>query len=240
MFARPDVAVPLQSTHISALSRVTVVAQTDRPLKQRRCNHASRVTGVAIGTQTGMDRQASGRSLILVTGEEGTGKTTTMRALLEQTPSAAKLDAEDVGQVNPFVFNPAFLQLLQGNVSAVITNFWDAGYRVVIAGSFLDGDTHASFRQFQARLPEDITIYLVHLQASKPVRDRRRIDREKPSDDSLRDQVDASYPREDNSLRDNADDYRYIPIDNSDQQLSQTIRAIKAAIPEIYLPPSSS
>lgn len=192
---------------------------------------------MAIGAKTGAHRPASGRSLILVTGEEGTGKTTTMRALLAQTPAAAKLDAEDVGQVNPFVFDPAFLQLLQDNVSAVITNFWAVGYRVVITGSFLDGDTHASFRQFRSRLPADITTYLVHLRASKPVRDRRRIDREKPSDDSLRDQVDSSYPREDNSLRDNADDYRYIPIDNSDQQVTETIRDIKAAIPEIYSPP---
>lgn len=174
------------------------------------------------------------RSLILVTGEEGTGKSTVMSALLPRTPGGAKIDAEDVGQVNPFIFNQPFLDLLWDNVTSVIANYWAAGYPTVITGSLLDGDTHASFRQFRMRLPDDIDAYVIHLSASKSVRDQRRIDRAKPSTKEWRDRVDASYPTGDTSLRDNANDYLYIPVSNDAQQLTETLDMIMQAIPKIY------
>lgn len=112
-----------------------------------------------------MREQAGGarRSLILVTGEEGAGKSTVMSALLHHTPGGAKIDAEDVGQVNPFTFDQPFLNLLWNNVTAVITNYWTAGFPTVITGSLLNGDTYASFQEFRTRLPDDIDIYVVHL-----------------------------------------------------------------------------
>ena len=174
------------------------------------------------------------QSLIIVTGGEGAGKTTIMAGLLPHTPRGAKLDAEDVGQVNPFIFDRPFLELLWNNVSNVITNFWAAGYTTVITGSFLEGDTHDSYQQFRTRLPEDVAIYLVHLQASRPIRDQRRINRPKPTSTEWRERVDSSYPDNDTSLRDNAHDYRYIAIDNNDHQIQESITAIKTAIPEIY------
>lgn len=96
------------------------------------------------------------RSLILVTGEEGAGKSTVMTALLPHTPAGAKIDGEDVGQVNPFSFNQTFLNLLWNNVAAVITNFWNAGCSTVITGSLLNGDTDDSLQQFRTRLPDDV------------------------------------------------------------------------------------
>lgn len=116
----------------------------------------------------------------------------------------------------------------------MITNYWTAGYSTVITGSLLNGDTHASFQKFRNRLPDDVCIHLVHLTASKQVRDQRRIDRAKPSSKQWRDRVDASYPTDDTSLRDNASDYRYIPVDSSTQSLADTIAVITQAIPEIY------
>lgn len=174
------------------------------------------------------------RSLILITGAEGAGKSTVMSALLPQTPAGAKVDAEDVGQVNPFDFGPVFLRLLWANVTAVMINFWEAGYGTVISGSFLDGDTYSSFQEFRAHVPRDVRIYVVCLSANRPVRDQRRIDRAKPSSEDWRDQVDASYPAADTSLCDNAQDYRYVVIDNSLQKVADTVAAIKELIPEIY------
>lgn len=185
-------------------------------------------------SSVGHEAVAARRSLILVTGEEGAGKSTVMSALLPRTPGGAKIDAEDVGQVNPFIFNEPFLDLLWGNVTSVITNYWAAGYPTVITGSLLDGDTHASFQQFRKRLPDDIDVYVIHLSASKPVRDQRRIDRAKPSTKEWRDQVDASYPAGNTSLRDNATDYHYIPVTNDAQQLAETLDMIMQAIPKIY------
>ena len=88
---------------------------------------------------------------MVVTGGEGAGKSTVMAALLRQTPCGAKVDGEDIGQVNPFSFDRAFLDLLWSNLVAVIGNFWEAGYHTVIAGSFLDRDTHSSLQEFRAR-----------------------------------------------------------------------------------------
>ena len=176
------------------------------------------------------------RSLILVTGEEGAGKSTVMAALLPHTPGGAKLDAEDVGQVHPFTFETPFHDLLWANVLAVTSNFWNAGYTTVITGSLLEGDTYSSFQGFRRLLPEDIAIYVVRLSASKAVRDQRRIERAKPSSEEWRDRVDATYPAGDTSLLDNATDYRYVMIDNTTQRLEDTLAAIQAAIPEVYPP----
>lgn len=161
-------------------------------------------------------------------------KSTIMSALLSQTPNAAKIDAEDVGQVNPFSFDQAFLTLLWSNVTAAINNFWAAGYTTVITGSFLDGDTHESLQAFRERLGGDPTIYVVHLRASTSVRDLRRIRRPKPTSKEWRDAVDARHPDRGASLRDAAGDYRYIAVDSTEQQVEETIADIRSAIPEVY------
>jgi predicted ABC-type ATPase len=40
----------------------------------------------------------STRRLVIVSGEEGSGKSTVVRALLPHTPRGARIDAEDVGK----------------------------------------------------------------------------------------------------------------------------------------------
>jgi guanylate kinase len=40
-------------------------------------------------------------NLLIITGQEGAGKTTICRELLAHTPSAARIDGEDLGQTNP-------------------------------------------------------------------------------------------------------------------------------------------
>jgi hypothetical protein len=169
-------------------------------------------------------------------GQEGTGKSTIVRALLHRTPRAAQIDAEDVGQVNPFEMNEAFIELLWKNVLALIVNFWEAGYSNVIAGSFLS--TYEEYRRFRQQLPKDVDIYLVHLCTSKPVRDQRRIERAKPTSKYWRDRIDLLYP-EDTTLQNAQDDYRYIRVDNDHLSIDDTVAVIKGAIPEIYGPKAS-
>lgn len=175
----------------------------------------------------------SRRSLIVVTGGEGAGKTTVMRALLPHAPNAAKVDAEDVGQVNPFRMDEAFIRLLWDNVRGLICNFWAAGYSTVITGSFLVEDTDSRYQQFRGGLPDDIDIYLVQLQASKTVRDRRRIEREKPSTKEWRDRVDAFNPGG-TSLMNAESDYRYVRVKNDLQSVDDTVAVILQAIPEVF------
>src|SRR5690606_35577919 len=116
-----------------------------------------------------------------------------MSALLPHTPRAGKIDAEDVGQVNPFTFDRPFLELLWSNVIAVVENFWAAGCTTVITGSFLDRDAYSSLRESLDRLGHGPTLYVVHLVPSTSARDRRRISRPKPTSKAWRGTVDAGY-----------------------------------------------
>jgi len=95
-----------------------------------------------------MARHRSDGNLLLVFGQEGAGKSTVLRSLLRKTPSAAQVDAEDPGQVHPWVMDAAFLDLLWNNVIDVIRNFWRAGYQNVLAGGHLvDYEDYSRFRQ---------------------------------------------------------------------------------------------
>ena len=171
--------------------------------------------------------------MIIITGQEGAGKTTIVPALLPYVQPGAAFDAEDLGQVNPWHWDDAFKNLLWDNVAALVRNFWQAGYATVIAGSFLN--EYADYVQFRPRLEGDAGIYLVQLCASKSVRDQRRIARSKPSSQEWRDELDRWYP-EDTTLRDAAAGYEYVPIDTSSLSVAQTVDQIRRVLPEVFRP----
>ena len=56
--------------------------------------------------------------LIIVSGEEGAGKSTIVRALLPSTPYGARIDAEDIGHTNPCPMDDTFFALLRRSVPA--------------------------------------------------------------------------------------------------------------------------
>jgi predicted kinase len=171
------------------------------------------------------------KTLIIVEGQEGAGKSTLLPALLSYVPNAVSIDGEHLGQFSSCNMDDQFFQLLRRNVAALVTNFWDAGHQTVIAGSFL---RHLEdYHQFWATLSEDISVYFIHLCASKAVRDERRIQRSKPSEGTWRDQIDRNHP-EAVSFADNAAGYHYLRVDNSHLTLEQTIERIAAFWPEIF------
>ena len=171
-----------------------------------------------------------GQQLIIISGEEGAGKSTIVRALLPSTPSGARIDAEDVGQTNPCPMDDPFFELLRRNVAGLVENFWAAGFVNVIAGSFLRRySDYVSFRQ----LLRPSAVYLVELLVEKEERDHRRVTRAKRTTREWRDMVDQ-IP-EDRTLRQATDaDYRYIGIDTTDLNVAGTVQRIKIAIPEVY------
>jgi hypothetical protein len=172
-----------------------------------------------------------GQRLIIISGEEGAGKSTIVCALLPFTPYGARIDAEDIGQTNPCPMDDAFFGLLRRNVAGLVQNFWAAGYVNVIAGSFLRNySDYVSFRQLLAR---PSPVFLVDLQVDRQVREHRRITRAKQTTQEWRDMVDQ-IP-EDRTIREAADaDYRYIGIDTTDLNIAGTVQRIQHAIPEIY------
>lgn len=171
-----------------------------------------------------------GRRLIIVSGEEGAGKSTIVRALLPYTPQGVRVDAEDIGQTNPCPMDNAFFDLLRRNVAGLVENFWAAGSVNVIAGSFLRCYAdYVSFRQ----LLRPSAVFLVDLLVEKEVRNHRRITRVKQTTQEWRDMVDQ-IP-EDQTIRQADDaDCRYIGIDTTALDVAGTVQQIKGAKPEVY------
>ncbi|HEV2066237.1 MAG TPA: hypothetical protein VGR08_05330, partial [Thermomicrobiales bacterium] len=170
-------------------------------------------------------------NLIIVVGQEGSGKSTTVRALLGVTPQGAQIDAEDVGAVNPWRMDDAFIRLLHANVADLTRNFWDAGYQNVIAGGFMSNYGH--YQQFRGRLAPDANVYIIHLCATKQIRDARRIERDKETSEEWRDMVDLADPK-DSTLQNQDGGYRYIRMDNDALTVADTVATVRRAIPEIY------
>ena len=171
------------------------------------------------------------QNLIIIEGQEGAGKSTTVRALTAAIPWSARIDAEDVGDVNPWQMDDAFLHLLWKNVADLTRNFWNAGYRNVIAGSFLTNVNE--YRTFRDELDAPANVYFIQLCASKASRDVRRINREKVSSEEWRDMVDRVDPEDTTFAAENAD-YQFIRIDNDDLTVSDTIERIRQWAPELF------
>ncbi|MFC3984593.1 hypothetical protein ACFOYY_30960 [Streptosporangium jomthongense] len=171
------------------------------------------------------------RRLILVSGQEGAGKTTIIRALLPHTPSGARVDAEDLGQVNPCLFDDAFWRLLRDNVAALVRNYWAAGFENVITGSFLT--TRDDFLRFRELVPEADEVFMVQLLVQPDERLRRRLTRAKRTTQEWRDRVDR-YDAADTTIAADQDGYRYLAVDSTAMTPGQTVAAIVRGFPEIY------
>lgn len=163
------------------------------------------------------------KKLIIIFGQEGAGKTTTIARLVNHIPHSAQIDAENVGQVNPWVFDDAFLQLLWKNVLDVTQNFWTFGYHTVITGSFFDG--YPQYLDFRKRLPPDVEITLIQLCASKAVRDQRRAARQKAYNKQMSDWVDEHYP-EDQEFQQHAGELDYLRLETSQLSVEATLALI--------------
>lgn len=159
-------------------------------------------------------------NFLVIVGQEGAGKSTTVRALVKAIPGSAQVDAEDVGEVNPCRMDDPYLRLLWKNVADLTRNFWSAGYRNVVAGSFVSNfDHHRAFRDV---LDKPANVYVVQLCATKASRDVRRINRGKETSEEWRDMVDRADP-EDASFASADADYTFLRVDNDGRDVSETV-----------------
>jgi len=173
----------------------------------------------------------SNANLVIIVGQEGSGKSTTVRALVEAAPGSAQIDAEDVGAVNPWKMDDAYLRMLWKNVADLTRNFWDAGYGNVIAGSFVSTIDH--YRKFRGVLNSDADVYIVQLCATKATRDARRIARAKKTSERWRESVDRVDP-EDTSFAAASEDYQFLRIDNDGLEVGETVELICQWAPNLF------
>jgi guanylate kinase len=171
------------------------------------------------------------QNLIIIVGQEGAGKSTMVRALVKAIPDSAQIDAEDVGEVNPWHMDDAYLRMLWKNVADLTRNFWSAGYRTVVAGSFLSNVDH--YRAFRDMLNMPATVYVVQLCATKASRDVRRIERGKETSEEWRDMVDRVDPEDVSFASANAD-YTFVRIDNDHLTISETVERIRRWEPGLF------
>ena len=177
------------------------------------------------------------KKFLIVCGQEGAGKTTFASTINSHADKCAALDAEEVGQVNPWVFDDAFVRLLFDNVLDVVHNFFEHDYEKVVAGSFIN--TREDFDNFRKELKYDPEIYILILRASKEVRDKRRLARKnKPTDQEMMDWVDENYSFEKTlqTLIDTPHEgvYQLIEVDNSNVTNEQAIEEVKKKIPDFF------
>lgn len=169
--------------------------------------------------------------LVVVVGQEGVGKSTVVRGLKSAVVRGAVLDGEDVGQVQPWVYDEAFRDLHRRNVAALVRNFWAAGYPTVVAGSFLA--SHREYEAFRPLLPVDADVTVVQLLAAKHVRDARRSSRAKSTTQEWRDMVDR-VDDEDTTFRAAAAQadlgYRFFAVDTSALSASDTVEHVARAV----------
>ncbi len=171
------------------------------------------------------------RNLIILEGQEGAGKSTIIKAILPELTNGAAFDAENILQVNPFEYNLDFQKLAIQNSVSLIENFFTAGYRTVVAASFI-GDIK-QYDRFRKAFKKKTNIYIVMLVAPKSTRDQRRLKRKKPTTKYWRNRLDKLFPQ-DTSLKDAKRDYKYIEIDNGRLSINETVKAIKKALPGVF------
>ncbi|MDD4989307.1 MAG: hypothetical protein PHV42_02675 [Candidatus Pacebacteria bacterium] len=172
------------------------------------------------------------KSLLIICGREGAGKSTLAKAIVPYLKNGASFDAENILQVNPFLFDENFQSLALENSLDLIHNFFEAEYENVVAGSFLIDQNH--FDAFKAKLKYESKIYILMLTVDKGIRDERRLNRDKKTTKEWMDLVDSKFYLE-TSLRDNADEsYTYFEIDNSKMDVADTIELLKKQIPQFF------
>lgn len=169
--------------------------------------------------------------MIIVVGQEGVGKSTTIRSLAPEVPWSAQIDGADLARVNPWSLDELRLKLLWKNVASLALNYWEAGFRSFVSGSFLSNlEQYSAFRM---HLDSEVDTYIIQLCAEKQIRDRRRIERLKPSTKEWRDHVDLVDP-EDFTLAEGAESYRFLRIDNDDFSVEESIQLIRVWAPELF------
>ena len=132
---RLDGSKPFHPEHESRAATAPLAAPASGRADENRCAFRSGVRDThRMSALEWTALPVQGHRLVLVTGEEGAGKSTIIRALLPHTQRSAQIDAEDIGQTNPCLMDDQFIDLLRRNVAGLVENFWAAGYRNVIAG----------------------------------------------------------------------------------------------------------
>lgn len=163
------------------------------------------------------------KKLFLINGRGGTGKTNVAESLFELLEKTALLDIDHLMKVKPWEFDDQLSLLGVDNASALIDNYFKAGYSsVVLSGGVYN---QVLMDHLMKMLSSDCKIYFVWLSASKEVRDKRRLgrDRDDADTDEHFDFIDSLFPELEELEIKNGE---FIKIDTSEKtpdEISQTL-----------------
>jgi len=105
--------------------------------------------------------------LIFISGQPGSGKTSVANELLNQSKSAALIEADSLSTVNPFDFYKNS-ELAIKNAVALTGNFNDAGYKNIIISGLVKNQKDLD--DFLNQLDQKAEILFVWLRAGKTSR----------------------------------------------------------------------
>jgi thymidylate kinase len=166
------------------------------------------------------------QKLLIICGQEGVGKSTLIKSLVEHLHHGAVIDAEDLVQVNPWEQNEKFENLVLDNAACIVNNFFKYNYERVVVGSVVRNRKELDL--FKTKLTSQPEIYILNLIVSPEILDKRRKQREKePFTKEFLDWLKTSAPQDATLKEDSEGNYTYIEINNSNFSVEETIRHLK-------------
>jgi adenylylsulfate kinase-like enzyme len=153
--------------------------------------------------------------IIIVTGAPGSGKTKTVRALMESTLNSAAIDGDAFLGINPFSRTMEERLLQYKNIASVAKNYYENGYKTIFI-SFVYTQTQLKM-QIELLEPIDKVEIFVLVPNEKTLRDRHA------NDSYSREAIEPSL--ELNNKMAELEDVHI--IDNSDMTIELVVMQIK-------------
>lgn len=153
--------------------------------------------------------------IIIVTGAPGSGKTKTVRRLMESTPKSAAIDGDPLLGVNPFNRTIEERKLQYKNIANVTKNYHEAGYKTIFI-SFVYGQSQLNMQLEMLKEIDNVEVFVL-VTSEKSLRKRHA------NDLYAREGIEASL----NLNKEMAKLDNVHVIENSDLSIEQVVKMIK-------------
>ena len=153
--------------------------------------------------------------IIIVTGAPGSGKTKTVKQLMESTLNSAAIDGDPLLGINPFNRTTKERKLQYKNIADVSKNYHDSGYKTVFI-SFVYGESQLKMQLELLEVIDKVEVFVL-VPTEKTLRERHA------NDSYAREEIQPSL-----ELNKNMSELENVHIiNNSDMSIEQVATRIK-------------